>query len=86
MAIRLREVPQVAERARDAIRKAGMSPVTQPVRGGTDGSRLTYMGLPCPNLGTGGRNCHGVYEYASVDEMRRVVEVLRHLTGPREEA
>ena len=86
MAIRLREVPQVAERARDAIRKAGMSPVTLPVRGGTDGSRLTYMGLPCPNLGTGGRNCHGVYEYASVDEMRRVVEVLRHLTGPREEA
>ncbi len=84
MALRLREKPWIAERARRAIRRAGMEPVTQPVRGGTDGSRLTFMGLPCPNLGTGGRNCHGVYEYVSVDEMRRVVEVLRFLTGPRE--
>ena len=61
-----------------------MEPVSHPVRGGTDGSRLTFMGLPCPNLGTGGRNCHGVYEYLSVDEMYAVLEVLKALTGPRE--
>ncbi len=84
MAEVLRDKPEVAERARRAIRRAGMEPVSYPVRGGTDGSRLTFMGLPCPNLGTGGRNCHGVYEYASVDEMRRVVEVLRALTGPQD--
>ncbi len=81
MAEILKDMPEVAERARRAIRRAGMEPVSHPVRGGTDGSRLTFMGLPCPNLGTGGRNCHGVYEYASVDEMRRVVDVLRALTG-----
>ncbi len=86
MAQLLREKPMIAERARRAIRKAGMTPVTLPVRGGTDGSRLTYMGLPCPNLGTGGRNCHGVYEFASVDEMHKVVEVLTCLTGPQEKA
>ena len=84
MAEILKDLPEVAERARMAIRRAGMEPVSHPVRGGTDGSRLTFMGLPCPNLGTGGRNCHGVYEFASVNEMRAVVEVLKALTGPRE--
>ncbi len=84
MAEILKDMPEVAERARRAIHSAGMEPVSHPVRGGTDGSRLTFMGLPCPNLGTGGRNCHGVYEYASVNEMRAVVEVLKALTGPQE--
>ena len=60
-----------------------MEPRTNPVRGGTDGSRLTFMGLPCPNLGTGGRNCHGVFELVSVTEMEKVLNVLRYLTGPQ---
>ncbi|MBR4502211.1 MAG: peptidase T [Clostridia bacterium] len=84
MAEILKDMPEVSERACRAIRRAGMEPVSHPVRGGTDGSRLTFMGLPCPNLGTGGRNCHGVYEYASVEEMRAVVEVLKALTGPQD--
>ena len=81
MAEVLHGMPEVAERARRAIRRAGMEPRTNPVRGGTDGSRLTFMGLPCPNLGTGGRNGHGVFEFASVTEMEKVVTVLRYLTG-----
>ena len=48
----------------------------EPIRGGTDGARLTYMGLPCPNLGTGGYHCHGRYEYACIDEMKLAVDVL----------
>ena len=83
MAEVLRDMPEVAERARRAIRRAGMEPRTNPVRGGTDGSRLTFMGLPCPNLGTGGRNCHGVFELVSVTEMEKVLNVLRYLTGPQ---
>ena len=47
-----------------------------PIRGGTDGAALSYKGLPCPNLCTGGHNYHGKYEYASVQEMRKVVDIL----------
>ena len=50
----------VIERAQDAIRSQGYTPVSVPIRGGTDGARLSFMGLPCPNLGTGGHNCHGI--------------------------
>ncbi len=71
--------PEVVERAREAIRAAGMEPVSVPIRGGTDGARLTFMGLVCPNLGTGGRNYHGVYEYAVIQEMEAVVEILKNL-------
>lgn len=60
----------------DAIRDMGLTPQSNAIRGGTDGAALTYMGLPCPNLGTGGRNCHGKYEYASINEMRQVSELL----------
>ena len=84
MAEILKDRPEIADRARDAIRRAGMTPRTSPVRGGTDGSRLTFMGLPCPNIGTGGRNCHGVFEFVSVTEMEKVLNVLRFLTGVQE--
>ena len=48
----------------------------QPIRGGTDGARLSFMGLPCPNLGTGDYNCHGPYEYVVVEDMEKAVEML----------
>jgi len=71
--------PQVIERAREAVKAAGLTPFSKPVRGGTDGATLCYMGLPCPNLGTGGGNFHGNYEYVSATEMRQMVEVLKAL-------
>jgi tripeptide aminopeptidase len=73
------ERPEVIERAFAALRACGLVPKAVPIRGGTDGARLSYMGLPCPNLGTGGRNCHGIFEYAVVEEMEAMVEVLKKL-------
>lgn len=67
------------ENARIAIEKAGMKPEEIPVRGGTDGARLSYDGLPCPNLGTGGFNFHGNFECTTVERMDRVVEVILNL-------
>ena len=75
--------PEVIERARAAARAVGLTPFSKPVRGGTDGARLCYMGLPCPNLGTGGGNFHGCYEYASATEMYQVVEMLKELVKAR---
>lgn len=66
----------LVENARQAIRKAGLVPITNPVRGGTDGSRLSYMGLPCPNLGTGGFYFHGPNECITAERMDRAVQVL----------
>ena len=66
----------VVERAKNAMRAAGMEPVEVPVRGGTDGARLSYMGLPCPNLCTGGENYHGRFEYIPVEDMERCVQML----------
>ncbi len=54
----------------------GIKPLVKPIRGGTDGSRLSYMGLPCPNIFTGGHNFHGKYEYISLDSMKKAVEVI----------
>ena len=69
------------EAARDAMRKAGAEPVTVPIRGGTDGARLSWEGLPCPNLSTGGENFHGVHEFVSVPAMETMVNVLVNLTA-----
>ena len=69
-------VMHVIERAEKAMRDAGVEPVTVPIRGGTDGARLSYMGLPCPNLSTGGVNFHGIHEFVSVNAMEKMVEVL----------
>lgn len=63
----------------EAIQSSGITPVIEPIRGGTDGARLTYMGLPCPNLGTGGYNFHGPYEFVSIQEMNQTVEILVQL-------
>ena len=69
----------LVHRARAAFHKAGVEAVEVPIRGGTDGARLSYMGLPCPNLSTGGANFHGVMEYIPVHAMEKMVEVLVHL-------
>ncbi|MEN6387368.1 MAG: peptidase T [Candidatus Cryosericum sp.] len=62
--------------ARDVMERLGVTPIVKPVRGGTDGARLSYMGLPCPNLFTGGRNYHGPFEYVVVQSMEKAVQVI----------
>ena len=69
----------IIEAAREAYIKAGIEPVIQPVRGGTDGARLSFMGLPCPNIFTGGHNFHGRYEYIPLESMEKAVEVIINL-------
>jgi tripeptide aminopeptidase len=71
--------PAVVERAREAIRRAGIEPIEQPIRGGTDGSRLSFMGLPTPNLFAGEHNFHSRLEWVSVQDMEKAVEVIVHL-------
>ena len=67
---------RVIDKAVEAMKKVDLNPRHSAIRGGTDGASLTYMGLPCPNLGTGGYNCHGKYEYVSINEMEKMVELL----------
>ena len=69
-------VMYVVDRAMEAMKMAGMNPVAVPIRGGTDGARLSYEGLPCPNLCTGGENYHGRFEYIPVEDMEKCVEML----------
>ncbi len=72
----------IVERAKRAMENAGMTPREVPIRGGTDGARLSYMGLPCPNLCTGGENYHGRFEYIPVEDMQQCTEMLvQILTG-----
>lgn len=66
----------IVENAVKAMENCGIEPSIVPVRGGTDGARLSYMGLPCPNLSTGGHNFHGKYEYIPVESMDKMVEVI----------
>ncbi|MDY0277296.1 MAG: peptidase T [Acholeplasma sp.] len=65
----------IVEVARKAIENSGLTPITMPIRGGTDGARLTFEGLPCPNLGTGCYNFHGRMEFASINQMEKAVEI-----------
>jgi tripeptide aminopeptidase len=67
------------ENAKLAIEKAGATLNISPIRGGTDGATLSYKGLPCPNLGTGGNAYHGVYEHITVEGMETTIEVLKNL-------
>ncbi len=60
----------------EAMEEQDIKPIITPIRGGTDGARLSFMGLPCPNICTGGENCHGKYEYVSVQSMEKTVELL----------
>lgn len=67
---------EIVDRAFDAMKAVGVTPIVEPIRGGTDGSRLSYMGLPTPNIFAGGENFHGKYEYISLDTMVKAVEVI----------
>jgi tripeptide aminopeptidase len=78
--------PHIAERARDAIRRAGLEPRSRLIRGGTDGSRLSFMGLPAPNLFAGEHNFHSRLEWVSAQDMEKAVEVIVHLCQVWEEA
>jgi tripeptide aminopeptidase len=75
----LRHHPELTENALEAARRAGVEPFTRPVRGGTDGSKLTFRGLPCPNIFTGGHNFHGRLEFNSRRGLEKTTETLLHL-------
>ena len=78
--------PTVVEHAREAIRRAGLEPRMKPIRGGTDGSRLSFMGLPTPNIFAGEHNFHSRLEWVSVQDMEKAVEVIVHLCRVWEES
>lgn len=71
--------PYTIDIAKKAISNVGMEPVSWPVRGGTDGARLSFMGLPCPNLGTGGYGYHGPFEHVTIEGMRAATQVIREI-------
>ena len=77
----LKDCMHLIENAREAARMAGVEPTTTAIRGGTDGARLSFKGLPCPNLGTGGYNFHGPYECVTVEGMDTVVAILRNIVA-----
>ena len=66
----------IVDNVKEKMKELGIKPSSTPIRGGTDGAMLTYMGLPCPNLGTGGRNCHGKFEYLNINEMKLMSKLL----------
>lgn len=71
--------PHIIELAQQAVRDCGLGPVMKPIRGGTDGAHLSFRGLPCPNLFTGGYNYHGKHEFASQDGMEKAVQVIMRI-------
>ena len=71
--------PFLLENVQEVYKELDIEPIIVPIRGGTDGARLSFMGLPCPNLGTGDYNCHGRFEYACVDKMETAVQVIVRL-------
>ena len=73
---KLEPVFHVVETAQQALQELGITPIVNPIRGGTDGAQLSYRGLPTPNLFTGGHNFHGPYEYANVETMEKAVQVV----------
>lgn len=66
----------IVDLAKEAMKAAGITPIIKPIRGGTDGSQLSFMGLPCPNIFAGGHNFHGRYEYVPVESMLKATEVI----------
>lgn len=78
---KLADCMHLVDNAKRAAELAGLVPTVKPIRGGTDGARLSYMGLPCPNLGTGGYNFHGPQELACVEEMDSVVDILVNIVA-----
>ncbi|MDR1415529.1 MAG: peptidase T [Odoribacteraceae bacterium] len=75
----LEPYPELINKAIGAMQRAGVTPIVRPIRGGTDGARLSYMGLPCPNIFTGGMNFHGKFEYCSLQSMERAMHTIVNL-------
>ncbi len=73
---KIEPVMHIVDIAEEAMKQAGVEPLIKPIRGGTDGSQLSYMGLPCPNIFAGGHNFHGRYEYVPVESMQKAIEVI----------
>lgn len=73
---KVQPVMHIVDIAEQAMKDLGIKPIIKPIRGGTDGSQLSYMGLPCPNIFAGGHNFHGKYEYVPVESMQKAVEVI----------
>ena len=81
MAEILEDRMEIVDKAKTAIEKAGLKPVLRPIRGGTDGAQLSFRGLPCPNLGTGGFGFHGPYEHITAENMDKAVEIVLNLAA-----
>ena len=77
--------PQIMANGIEALKRAGLNPITRSIRGGTDGSRLSFMGLPCPNIFTGGHAFHGKQEWVAIQDMTKAVETIVHLVQVWEE-
>lgn len=75
----------IIRRAEAAMKENGVEPIIVPVRGGTDGARLSEMGLPCPNLSTGGANYHGIHEYVPVRSMEKMTDILISLARQKDD-
>jgi len=73
---KIEPVMHIVDTAKTAMEEVGVTPIIKAIRGGTDGARLSFMGLPCPNIFTGGHNFHGKYEYICVESMNKAVEVM----------
>ena len=73
---KIEPVFHIIEIAEEAMKKVGIEPIIKPIRGGTDGSQLSFMGLPCPNIFAGGHNFHGKYEYVPLESMEKAVETI----------
>ena len=75
----INKTPDIVYKVKQAMINIGVDPIASPIRGGTDGANLSFMGLPCPNLGTGGYNYHGPYEFCSINSMKKGVKLLLEL-------
>lgn len=78
---KIEPVMHIVDLAEAAMKKAGITPIIKPIRGGTDGSQLSFMGLPCPNIFAGGHNFHGRYEYVPVENMEKAIEVIVNIAS-----
>lgn len=68
--------PVLVDKTKEVMNSNGITPITKPIRGGTDGADISFKGIPCPNLGTGGHNYHSIYEYIAVEDMEKTTELL----------
>ena len=75
----LDKYPEVTANAMEAVKRAGLEPINNLIRGGTDGARLSFMGVPTPNIFTGGHNFHSKKEWVSIQDMEKAVETIVHL-------